>query len=209
MAIEAVIFDIGGVLEVTPPTGWQERWLRRLGLGPQELETRLGPIFHRGSVGDMTLPKIEASIAEALELDQNELMSFMEDLWGEYLGTLNLPLADYFARLRPSYRTGILSNSFVGARERERELYGFEEMCDVVVYSHEEGFLKPDHRLYEIACERLGVGVESSVLVDDTDACVEGARELGMHAIRFTDTAQTMRELDRLLETPSQSRQWP
>lgn len=34
MPIEAVIFDIGGVLEVTPPTGWLERWASRLGLSP-------------------------------------------------------------------------------------------------------------------------------------------------------------------------------
>jgi hypothetical protein len=35
-------------------------------------------------------------------------------------------------------------NSFVGAREREQALYGFKDMCDVIVYSHEVGWLKPD-----------------------------------------------------------------
>ena len=31
MAIEAVLFDIGGVLEYTPPTGWEQRWATELG----------------------------------------------------------------------------------------------------------------------------------------------------------------------------------
>jgi hypothetical protein len=36
--------------------------------------------------------------------------------------SLNVELYDWFKRLRPNLRTGILSNSFVGAREREQEL---------------------------------------------------------------------------------------
>jgi hypothetical protein len=29
VAFEAVIFDVGGVLEITPPTGWGEVWAGR------------------------------------------------------------------------------------------------------------------------------------------------------------------------------------
>ena len=32
MTVRAVIFDVGGVLEVTPPTGWLDVWRARLGL---------------------------------------------------------------------------------------------------------------------------------------------------------------------------------
>jgi hypothetical protein len=59
-----------------------------------------------------------------LDLDQPRLAALMDTLWAEYLGTLNARLADYFSGLRPRYRTAILSNSFVGARERERQLTG-------------------------------------------------------------------------------------
>jgi putative hydrolase of the HAD superfamily len=199
VAIEAVIFDIGGVLELTPPTRWQERWLTTLGLARRELEARLDPIFRGGSIGASTLSEVEESVASALTVGEIDVRNFMDDLWREYLGSLNRPLVDYFARLRPAYRTGILSNSFVGARERERALYGFEQMCDVVVYSHEEGYLKPDSRIYRLACDRLGVTPERCVFLDDTEVCVDGARAVGMCAIRFTGIAQTMRELDRLL----------
>ncbi len=120
----------------------------------------------------------------------------MDDAWAEYVGTLNEDLATYFAGLRPRYKTGILSNSFVGAREREQAAYGFEDMCDVVVYSHEEGWLKPDPRIYRVVCERLGVPPHDAVFVDDAPACVEGARRVGMTAITFVDNAQTIAELE-------------
>lgn len=194
-----MLFDIGGVLEITPPTGWRERWQAIVGVSRVELEARLEPLFLAGATGGMTLAEVERGIASALTLDRGALASFMDDLWGEYLGTLNVDLAAYFTRLRPRYRTGILSNSFVGARERERERYGFEQMCDELLYSHEEGLLKPDPRFYRLAAERLGVRVERCVLLDDTRACVEGARAIGMHAIEFLDNRQAMRELERLL----------
>ncbi len=59
-------------------------------------------------------------------------------------GTANTDLIEYARRLRPRYRTGILSNSFVGAREREQAAYGFEDLVDEIIYSHECGMSKPD-----------------------------------------------------------------
>jgi epoxide hydrolase-like predicted phosphatase len=199
VAIEAVIFDIGGVLEVTPPTGWLERWASALALSSEELIARLEPTFAAGSTGAMTLAEVERANAEALGLDAATVGQLAEDLWSEYLGRLNEKLADYFARLRPRYRTGILSNSFVGARERERDRYGLEQMCDVIVYSHEEGMLKPDPRFYLIACQRLGASPRRCVLLDDARANVDGARAVGMHAITFVDNVQAIRDLETVL----------
>jgi hypothetical protein len=96
----------------------------------------------------------------ALGLGRRGLRAFMDDLWAEYLGTLNERLAGYFRAIRPRYRTAILSNSFVGAREREQATYGFEDMCDVVVYSHEEGLEKPDRRFYTDLNAALGTRPE-------------------------------------------------
>jgi epoxide hydrolase-like predicted phosphatase len=197
--VKAVIFDIGGVLEVNPRTGWEQRWAARLGLEPDELLTRLGPVWSRGDVGELTLREVERRTAELLDLDAAALRAFMDDIWTEYMGTLNEELARYFASLRPRHRTGILSNSFVGARERERAAYGFEDMCDVVVYSHEEGLKKPDRRIYEIACRRLGVQPADAIFVDDTPICVEGATDAGLTAIQFIDNDQVISALDAKL----------
>jgi epoxide hydrolase-like predicted phosphatase len=199
MAIEAVVFDIGGVLERTPATGWQDRWSARLGLARAEFDARMAPIDRAGSRGEISLDEVERRLIAAYGLADGTLAEMMDDLWHEYLGTLDEPVAAYFASLRPRYRTAILSNSFVGAREREQAAYGFEQMCDVVVYSHEEGVLKPDPRSYAIACERLGVAPERAVFVDDLAANVQGARALGMRGIVFTDAEQAIGALRALL----------
>lgn len=199
MPVKAVLFDIGGVLEVTPATGWQARWAARLESERASFERCLGRIWGPGSTGHATLGEIERQTAEALSLDEPTLVQLMEDAWTEYLGTLNSELAAFFESLRPRCRTGIISNSFVGAREREQAAYGFEDMCDLVVYSHEEGYLKPDTRIYRTACERLDVLPQEAVFLDDVPANVEGAEEIRMKAVRFLDTRQAIDEVSRRL----------
>ncbi len=197
--IQAVVFDIGGVLEVNPRTGWAERWARRLHLDLRSFDQRLDEIWAPGSIGTSTLEAIERETAAAFGLDAATLRALMDDAWSEYVGTLNQELAEYFTCLRPRYRTGILSNSFVGAREREEELYRFAERCDVIVYSHEEGALKPDPRIYHAVCERLSVAPAAAVFLDDVQENVDGAIAVGMKAIRFRENTQAIGELDALL----------
>lgn len=199
MAIRAVIFDIGGVLEHTPRTGWNASWARQLGLQQADFEARLAPIFELGSLGRIDLGEVHRRIAAALDLDDARTDALMHDVWVEYLGTLNEELTRYFAGLRPRLGTGILSNSFVGAREREAAAYGFPELCDVVVYSHEEGLAKPDPAFYAIACERLGVPPSETAFLDDVPGHVAAARRLGMTGVVFRDTAQAIAELEAIL----------
>jgi epoxide hydrolase-like predicted phosphatase len=123
----------------------------------------------------------------------------VNDAWAEYLGSLNRPLAEYFRSLRPRFKTGILSNSFVGAREREQDAYGFQDMCDTIVYSHEVGYRKPDPAAYGIVCERLGVAPGEVFFLDDVQANVDGARAVGMRAITFLNTRQAISNLEAQL----------
>jgi putative hydrolase of the HAD superfamily len=195
MSIEAVLFDIGGVLERNPRTGWEQRWADELGMSLGEFERRLAPVRRPGSLGQVTLHGAERRIASVFGLDDAALRRFMDDFWAEYLGTLNEELTGYFGSLRTRYRTGIVSNSFVGAREREQAAYGFEDLCDEIVYSHEVGCMKPDPRIYEIALQRLDVSGDRTVFLDDVQANVDGAVAVGIEAIRFVDTEQAIREL--------------
>jgi putative hydrolase of the HAD superfamily len=197
--IEAVVFDVGDVLEINPPSDWAERWATRLAIPLAEFNQRLEEVWASGSVGTATLEEVERRIAVALGLDDAALRELICDVWAEYVGLLNEELAEYFAGLRPRYRTGILSNSFVGAREREQQAHGLGDLCDVIVYSHEEGVLKPDPRIYRIVCERLDVSPARAVLLDDVEANVEGARAVGMYGIVFRSNEQAIADLQALL----------
>src|SRR5260370_24720952 len=167
MAIRAVVFDIGGVLEITPRTGWVEKWEAHLHLKPGELDERLMDVCKDGSSGNISEEEVEQSVGEIMGMDQGQVEALMADLWEEYLGELNVELAAYFASLRPRYQTAILSNSFSGARSKEQERYHFAEICDLLIYSHAEVIAKPERGFFELTCERLGVQPAQRVFLDD------------------------------------------
>ena len=199
MTMTAVVFDIGGVLEITPDLGWAPAWESKLGLAPGEIGRRMGDAWRDGGIGAISEAEVRQAARERLVLDEGQLAEFMADLWRDYLGTANTELIEYTSRLRPRYRTGILSNSFVGAREREQAAYGFEDLVDEIVYSHECGLSKPDPQAYALVCARLRVEPAQTVFVDDTEVCVEGARQAGLHAVLYRDNAQAIGEIEGLL----------
>jgi len=92
--------------------------------------------------------------------------------------------------------TGLVSNSW-GTRRYPRELLA--ELFDGVVISGEEGFRKPDPRMYELGAQRIGADPRACVFVDDLVFNLDPARELGMAAVHHTAAASTLAELDELL----------
>jgi epoxide hydrolase-like predicted phosphatase len=196
MPIRAVVFDIGGILEITPETGWQKKWEARLTITFQELFGKMKSTGRDGSLGTCSEEEWLRGLREISGMNQTQTDEFMEDFWVWYLGTLNAELTDYFRDLRPGYQTAILSNSFLGARAKEQALYGFEDITDVIIYSHEVGMAKPDPRIYALTCEKLGVQANEIVFLDDLEENIIAAREFGMQAVWFKDNTQAIAEIE-------------
>ncbi len=203
MTIKAVVFDIGGVLELDVielvDIGLDARWEQRLGLQPGELDQRMESVWLAGSLGQCTEQDVHREMGKRLGMNQEQVEEYMCEMWDWYCGRLNVPMADFFRSLRPRYQTAILSNSFVGARREEQQRYHFDEMCDLIIYTHEEGIAKPERRIFELTCERLGVQPAEVVFVDDMEANVVAAREFGIHAILCKDTTQAIADVQAVL----------
>jgi epoxide hydrolase-like predicted phosphatase len=218
MAIRAVVFDIGGILEIIPEGGdptqrfpdMIARWEERLGLAPGELDRRITAMDERfsaagkdGSIGTCTEEEWLAELGLATGMNPAQMDAFLRDFWDVYCGGPNTELIAYFKGLRPRYRTALLSNSFVGARREEEARFGFAAMTDLIVYSHEEGMSKPDQRIYERACQRLGVPPQEMIFLDDVERNILAARECGVHAILFQNNAQAIAEIETCLRDQS------
>jgi hypothetical protein len=83
MSIQAVVFDIGGVLEVTPDLGLADTWEARLALAPGELNKRMADAWQGGSIGTIDEAEVHRAATEQLGLDERQLAEFMGDL-GEH-----------------------------------------------------------------------------------------------------------------------------
>ena len=208
MPVRVVMFDIGGILEVIPEGGdpatrfpaLDDEWNTCLNLPPGHLTQCFEAIAADGAYGRCTYDEWRQRFQSSTGMSQDDFDAYMAAFWDIYMGNPNEELIAWFRALRPRYRTAILSNSFVGAREQEEARYGFTSLVDLAVYSHEEGVRKPDPRIYEIAIERLGVAPAEILFLDDLQENVEAARAAGIEAVLFTSTAQAIADIEALLQ---------
>ncbi|KKT52317.1 MAG: HAD-superfamily hydrolase, subfamily IA, variant 3 [Candidatus Collierbacteria bacterium GW2011_GWB2_44_22] len=97
--------------------------------------------------------------------------------------------------------TAIISNtSGLIMREKINQYFGenISSLFDEIIISSEVGLLKPDPEIYKLALRRLGVSALESVMVDDSDSYLSGARYLGMICFQFTDNRKLLENFKKL-----------
>jgi putative hydrolase of the HAD superfamily len=97
------------------------------------------------------------------------------------------------------YKLAICTNNVREWEDRWRAMLPVDEIFDVVVDSAFVGARKPDPRIYEITLERLATPPEATLFIDDVELNCQAARELGMPAIHFRSTDQTIEEIEAAL----------
>lgn len=88
-----------------------------------------------------------------------------------------------------------LSNWSAETFRRIRHQYPFLDLFDEIVLSGEVQIIKPDPRIYEVLLERIKRPAADGLFIDDSEANVTVAEQLGFQTIRFTSPDQLAREL--------------
>jgi len=201
MSIHAVIFDLGGVLVRTDDRLPRTRLAESLGMSYAELSALVfeGPSARQATLGQISEQEHLEATCLALKKPASEWQTFREAFFAG--DGIDNELVDFIRRLRPKYKTGILSNAWSGVRQWLTEFWRIMDAFDEAVLSAEVGLMKPDPRIYALALQQLGVLPAEAVFVDDFNENVEAARRLGLHAIRFLNRAQALAELKLVLDS--------
>ncbi|MEJ2701880.1 MAG: HAD family phosphatase [Sedimentisphaerales bacterium] len=194
--IESVIFDWGGVLIDDPRPGLLRYCAEAFGV-PEEQYTPVHDScldeFHKGLID-------EATFWEQVARKLGEPTPKAPSLWFDAFRSAYVPKSEMFSLAsslhRKRYKTALLSNTELPATNFFHEL-GYD-MFDVLVFSCEEGLMKPQRRLYEITLERLGSQAEQAVFIDDRPDYLQGAKDVGLHTVLFESATQVKEELTRL-----------
>ena len=221
MAIEAVVFDWGGVLAggLSRDSGGIEQ---RLGvpagslpglMGMHPCDTDVENMWHMRELGratslewaDWYSARLRAAGGTPL-LTPEQMVATEAAVFCQPQNTVVL---DTVRQLNTDgYKLAICTNNWTELGEAWREGLPLD-LFDAVVVSCEIGFRKPDAEMFNHVTDRLGVDPASTVLVDDFEANVDGARHAGWHGILVgSDHAAAMTALAALLaEHPSSTQQ--
>jgi putative hydrolase of the HAD superfamily len=74
-----------------------------------------------------------------------------------------------------------------------------DAMFDVMIESSKVGVRKPDQRIYELACEALGVVPSDVAFVDDLGVNLKPARAMGMTTIKVVSEEQLLTDLEAVV----------
>jgi putative hydrolase of the HAD superfamily len=125
------------------------------------------------------------------ELGVENAKSFIDaehEVWRpahEVLGSAQALLAALRSR---GFKTGLVANSWPDPARLLRadlEAFGLAQHFDVIVFSEEVGFRKPQPEIFLYALAQLGVEPENAMFVGDRlDTDVQGAAQVGMATVQ-------------------------
>jgi HAD superfamily hydrolase (TIGR01509 family) len=194
---KAVLFDVGNVVvrwnprtlysKIFPDAEARERFLADVCTMEWHGETDRGMSF-ADNIAELSLKHPEH--AEAIAA----WWARWPEMFSGAIPETESVIEDLHARGVPMYG---LTNMSVEAWPGVRAMSSaFSRFRDTVI-SAEEGVIKPETRIYEIACERAGLTPRDFVFVDDNPPNITAARALGFHVHHFTDPAALRPDLER------------
>jgi 2-haloacid dehalogenase len=196
--VHGVIFDLGGVI-----LDWNPRHLyRRLFSGDEAaMERFLAEVctsawneeLDRGLPFDEGVARLQRRHPQ-----HAALVAAWRDRWGEMLageiaGAPEL-LLEVKAAGVPVYA---LSNWSAETWPQAERRFPILAHFDGVVISGREGLIKPDPAIYRLLLGRYNLAAGSCLFIDDSPRNVEGARRVGLAALRFESVPALRAELAR------------
>ena len=206
--VEAIISDFGGVL-TSPLLESFAGLMQSSGISLEAVGKAMAAIAEReGSnplfeleTGRVTEAAFFAALEDELSAAGGGAVTL--DGFGErYFQQLepNERMIDYMRELRGrGYRMAICTNNIREWETHWRAMLPVDEIFDAVVDSAFVGSRKPEPRIYEITLERLGASPGATVFIDDVEVNCDGARQLGITAVRFRSTEQAIEDIEAAL----------
>ena len=200
MSIQAVIFDLGGVV-FDSPLPCILAYERDAGLPAGTIGKLLiggggdGP-WPQLERGDLSMDAFDKAFAAAgrelsVELSGRDLMQRI----GNGVQLRPSMLAAIQELRQRGFKTAALTNNWPGDDGFTQGIEVIRPLFDVFIESWKVRLRKPDERIYQLALNKLDVSAQQAVFLDDLGHNLKSARAMGITTIKVADPAVALQEL--------------
>ncbi|BBB07328.1 HAD-IA family hydrolase [Sphingopyxis sp. EG6] len=217
MTYTTVIFDFGGVITASPFEAFN-RLEEERGL-PRDFVRRVNAInpdsnawakFERAEIDAAAFDTLFAEEARALghALEGEAVLAVIAGAVRPAMVAALDTLKDRGFTIAcitnnvPGGKMGIRGAGMTRSEEAASEVAAIMARFEHVIESSKAGVRKPDPRIYQMMCEKLGVEPGECIYLDDLGINCKPAAQLGMHAIKVTSGEQALADLSAVLGVP-------
>ncbi len=208
MAIEAVIWDFGGVFTTSPFEAFNRFERARSlpldlirGINATDPDHNAWALFERA--------QIDASGFDVKFLEESTALGHPvrgADVLPLLSGDVRPAVVDALKLCKSHFKVGCITNNMAqghgagmqATKEGASRTAEIMLLFDAVIESSKAGVRKPDPRIYQMMCELLAVTPDACVYLDDLGVNCKPAAALGMKAIKVVSEAQLLADLARL-----------
>ncbi len=204
--IRAALFDFGGVVTSSPfeafnayeaANGLPKDLIRTIN-ATNHLDNAWAKLERNDVDPDGFCPLFEAEAAALGHTVSGKAVL------GCLMGRVRPAMALAVQRCSENLVCACLTNNFAGGGlmadlERESEIKAVHAHFHHIIESSKVGLRKPDPRIYELACETMGVAPEEVVYLDDLGINLKPAAAMGMTTIKVIDATEALAALQSVV----------
>lgn len=206
--IKAIIFDIGGVLELdkkplfrkscTNPSskGVHEFVAKKLKLSIDQYFDSIYTNYAKSTEGTISEKKAVSSISKNLKITEKKLKKLFFKSYKKNFKTNRELYRFAFNLKKKGYKIAILSDQWhLSKKTLVPEKY--EKKFDVSIISCDVGLRKPDPKIYKLILKKLKLPAKNCIFIDNREWNLEPAKKLGIKTILFKENKQVFREIKK------------
>ncbi len=181
--LRLIVFDMGGVFIRFEWEVVCQGFAQAAGVSSESFRETLrrvnNPYYEKGQI---TTTELVSRLNQAMGLNLTE-----EDfarLWNASLEE-DLQMAELLQELRQRFPLYLLSNINDYHYRYIEDNFNVSRHFQELILSHEVGYVKPEPEIYHEVLKRSGLEAQHCLFIDDLEPNVQGAKEVGLHAIHF------------------------
>ena len=205
MAIEAVLWDFGGVFTTSPFEAFN-RYEAAHGLPKDLIRTVNATNPHENAWAQFERAEIDRAGFDLKFLEESTALGHPvrgADVLPLLSGDVRPRMVEALRLCKRAFKVGCITNNMAqghgpgmaASPEGASRSASIMALFDVIVESSKAGVRKPDPRIYHLACDQIGVSPAACVYLDDLGVNCKPAAELGMKAIKVVSEAQALADL--------------
>ena len=207
LAIEAVIWDFGGVFTTSPFEAFN-RFERAKGLPVDFIRGINATDPDQNAWARFERAEIDVAGFDAAFLEESTALGHPvrgSDILPLLSGDLRPAVVAALELCKQHFKVGCITNNMAqghgagmqATREGASRAAAIMDRFDVVIESSKAGVRKPDPRIYQMMCDKLAVSPANCIYLDDLGVNCKPAAALGMTAIKVVGETQLLADLAR------------